>query len=146
MIVKRFFVDTNILAYAYDQTDRQKYEQARAWLQFLWQSRSGRISAHVLSEFFNLVTRKPKFGLSTSEASDVVQSFSDWHPVPTTVDLILAAVEIRGASKFGWWDCLALAGAIAQSSIYFLSEDLQDRQRIAGLTIVNPFQVAPEKL
>jgi predicted nucleic acid-binding protein len=44
------FVDTNVLVYARDDTDPAKHEKARAWMEQLWTSATGRISVQVLEE------------------------------------------------------------------------------------------------
>jgi hypothetical protein len=52
---------------------------------------------------------------------------------------------------YSWWDCLLVASALKLGCTFFLSEDLQDGQRIAvttdqSLTIVNPFAHSPEQI
>jgi predicted nucleic acid-binding protein len=51
---------------------------------------------------------------------------------------------------YSWWDCLLLASAIELGCTHFLSEDLQDSQRIEdgggrSLTILSPFAHSPEQ-
>jgi predicted nucleic acid-binding protein len=63
----------------------------------------------------------------------------------------LAARDIHAAYKCSWWDCVLIASAIELGCTHFLSEDLQDGQRIVaggrrGLTIVNPFAHSPDQI
>jgi predicted nucleic acid-binding protein len=53
-----FFVDTNVLVYAYDPEEGDKRSQAMRVLARLGTTRRGSISAQVLGEFFVTVTRK----------------------------------------------------------------------------------------
>ena len=41
------FADTNLLVYSRDARDAAKLERAREWVDFLWDTRRGRLSAHV---------------------------------------------------------------------------------------------------
>jgi predicted nucleic acid-binding protein len=42
--------------------------------------------------------------------------------------------------RYRFYDSLIIAAALASGCIRLLSEDLQDGQRIEGLTIENPFR------
>ena len=44
----RVFVDTNVLVYARDASEREKQPRAAAWLRALWEMRAGRLSSQVL--------------------------------------------------------------------------------------------------
>ncbi len=143
---KLFFVDTNILFYAYDTTEISKHKSARRWLEFLWEKRVGTLSAQVLAEFSNLALNKIKPGMQQSNVQSILKTYEAWQPVQTNTALLRVALEIQGKFKFSWWDSLILAGAGASQSTYFLTEDLQDRQKIGSITVVNPMKVIPEAI
>lgn len=42
-----------------------------------------------------------------------------------------------------WWDALIVAAAQAGECTYLLTEDLQDRQNLGGVTVVDPFAHEP---
>jgi hypothetical protein len=52
------FVDTNVLAYAYDRSETGKQPVARIQLEALWRERTGAVSTQVLQEFYVVATRK----------------------------------------------------------------------------------------
>ena len=52
------FVDTNVLVYARDPRDPIKQAKAREWIRFLWDEQRGRTSVQVLSEYYDVITRK----------------------------------------------------------------------------------------
>jgi len=49
------------------------------------------------------------------------------------------AHRIRARWRYGFYDSLVIAAALAACCARLLSEDLQDGQRIESLTIVDPF-------
>jgi len=56
-----------------------------------------------------------------------------------SADLSLA-VEIEDESKIGFWTALIVATAAKSGAVRILSDDLNARQRIAGVRIENPFR------
>ena len=44
------FVDTNVLVYSRDARDAAKHGRAREWVEFLWDTKRGRVSRQVLHE------------------------------------------------------------------------------------------------
>jgi predicted nucleic acid-binding protein len=54
----KFFLDTNILIYAYDLDAGQRNEISATILRDLWENRIGIISTQVLQESYINVTRK----------------------------------------------------------------------------------------
>jgi len=77
------FVDTNVLVYARDASEPAKQPAAERWLRLLWATRSGRVSAQVLNEYYSVVTEKLRPGLGRNEARADVRNLMAWAPVPT---------------------------------------------------------------
>ena len=70
--VRAFFLDTNVLVYAYDPADAAKRTRAMTVVERLGSRQRGVLSAQVLSEFFVTVTRKivpPSMTLMAPEPS-----------------------------------------------------------------------------
>jgi predicted nucleic acid-binding protein len=134
----RTFVDTNILIYAHDADAGVKQEAARAILRDLWQQRTGVLSMQVLQEFYVNVTRQIPSPLSKDTARKVVASYGVWC-IETTPAEIAAAFEIEDKSRIGFWDALIVAAAVKCGATRILSEDLNAKQVIAGVSIENPF-------
>jgi predicted nucleic acid-binding protein len=70
---------------------------------------------------------------------------------PLTIETTLAARDVLLRFRYSWWDSLLLASAVELGCTHFLSEDLQDGQRIVagsrrGLTIVDPFAHSPDQI
>jgi predicted nucleic acid-binding protein len=138
-------VDTNVLIYARDAREPAKQRRAQAWMQYLWDEQCGRVSAQVLHEYYVCVTQKLKPGLSREEARADVRALAQWLTPQDPMPLMEEAWQLQDESSLSWWDALVLAGASAASCRYFLTEDMQAGQELAGIHIVNPFVNEPGK-
>ncbi|MFZ0808212.1 MAG: PIN domain-containing protein [Candidatus Sulfotelmatobacter sp.] len=138
------FVDSNILLYAMDDTDPRKQQIARNWRAELWKSRLGRISFQVLNEFYvNAVRLKPA---ASDEARAEVRDFLAWNPVVVDAAVIERGWKLQDRYRISYWDSLIVAAARAASCGFLLSEDFQDRQRLDGVEVVNPFVRGPSSV
>jgi predicted nucleic acid-binding protein len=137
------FVDTNVLVYARDAGETVKQPKARAWLEHLWRTRSGRLSQQVLSEFYVTVTRKLDPGLPPADARAEVRDLSAWRPIAIDTDVIEAAWALEDADSLSFWDALIVAAAAATRCDVLLSEDLSDGQTYDGVTVFSPFTHQP---
>jgi predicted nucleic acid-binding protein len=137
------FVDTNVLVYARDAGETVKQPKARAWLEHLWRTRSGRLSQQVLSEFYVTVTRKLDPGLPPADARAEVRDLSAWRPIAIDTDVIEAAWALEDAHSLSFWDALIVAAAAATRCDVLLSEDLSDGQTYDGVTVFSPFTHQP---
>jgi predicted nucleic acid-binding protein len=50
-----------------------------------------------------------------------------------------AAFRIEDESRIGFWDALIVSSAVKSGATRILSENVNARQRIAGILIENPF-------
>ncbi len=132
------FIDTNILIYAHDVDAPAKREIANQVLDELWAERTGALSVQVLQEFYVNVTRKIARPLAKASARRVVDAYAIWAVDVTPAD-ISNAFRIEDQARIGFWDALIVACALKSGATSILSEDLNAGQRIAGISIVNPF-------
>lgn len=132
------FVDTNVLIYAHDIDAKRKHDVAKSVLLELWSERTGVVSMQVLQEFYLNVTRKIASPLAKDVARRLVNSYAIWC-METTAAEIDAAFRIEDESRIGFWDALIVASAAKCGAVRILSEDLNARQRIAGIRVENPF-------
>lgn len=136
------FVDTSILLYARDAGEPIKQPLAEQWLRRLWQERSGRISAQVLSEYYVNVTRKLVPGLSSERAWEDVEALYSWVPQATDCALLTRGRELERRYQLSWWDSLIVAAAQLQQCALLLTEDLQDGAQYGELSVRSPFTLA----
>ena len=135
----KFFVDTNILVYAYDSSAGKKWRKSSEILSSLWIHRTGVISTQVIQELFVSLTQKVKNPILPENAKGIVSDLLRWPLVVNDGENILRAVEIQIKYHFSFWDSLILQAAITSKSEFLLSEDFQDRQVIESVTMLNPF-------
>ena len=126
------FIDTNVLIYAHGADE--KSETARQTI-----LAGGVISVQVLNEFAAVLRRK--FRLEWDVIADALADVrAALGPVrPVDVEIHLNAVSLARSHDFSFYDALIVASALAAGCDTLLTEDLQAGQRIAGLTVVNPF-------
>jgi len=134
------FVDTNVLVYFRDKKDAHKNAIATDWLQRLTQSKRGRISTQILTEFYAVATRGGKLAQSAAAARADVEAFATWNPVQPSIELFRRAWQLADAHSFSWWDAMVVAAALTAGCDTLLSEDMQHGLVVDGtLTIINPF-------
>ena len=132
------FVDSNVLIYAVDESNPKKHEAARLWRSELWKSRRGRISFQVLDEFYANVDRKWPAAREHLQAE--IRNLMTWRPIELNAKLLEEAWRIQAHFKLSFWDALIVSAAQAASCRYLLTEDLQERQEMDGVVVVNPFR------
>lgn len=135
----RTFVDTNVLVYARDASERGKQLVARATLETLWESGTGVVSTQVLQEFYAVATGHLRPPLSPAEAREVVERYSTWRVVTIEPSLIRAASHIHERHRISFWDALIVQAAIVAGASTLLTEDLHAGQSIEGVRVVDPF-------
>ena len=133
------FVDTNVLAYAYDGSETRKQPVAQAQLAVLWRNRTGVLSTQVLQEFYIVATRKLATPMHRTTARRIVGLYAAWTPVQVDVPLILASSELEESHTLSFWDALILEAARRAGATRLLTEDLRPGRRIGGVLIENPF-------
>jgi predicted nucleic acid-binding protein len=134
------FVDTNVLVYARDASDREKHATAGAWMEHLWTSSMGRLSVQVLQEYYVTVTRKLQPALPIDEAREDIRDLAAWRPVRIDEQIVESAWRIGDRFELSFWDSLIVAAAQAVGCNALLTEDLQHDMEIDGLHVADPFR------
>ena len=139
-MIGRFFLDTNILVYNFDPIDTRKQSIAKALVKRAASEKSGCISMQVVQECLSLMISKFKHLVTVSDAryylENVLEPLAE--PLPAMM-LYRDALSIQERWRFGFYDALIMASALALDCDRLYSEDFQHGQRIEGLTVVNPF-------
>jgi predicted nucleic acid-binding protein len=136
----KFFVDTNVLVYGYDNSAGGKHTVAFNILKDLWNTGRGIMSTQVLQEFFVTVTKKIPNPLDLAIAKNIVKDFLKWKLIIVDGGILLDAIDIHHEHRYSFWDSLIIAAAIEGGANTLFSEDLTDGQVIKGVTIMNPFK------
>jgi len=133
----RAFVDTNVLIYADDRSDRVRQRRAQDVVAGLVADSAGVISLQVLQEYFAAAVRK--LNMAPEDARRRIEVYGRLEMVASTLDDLLAAIDLHRLHGFSIWDALVVRAALAARCAVLYTEDLQHGRRIDGLEIVNPF-------
>lgn len=137
----KYFADTNILVYAFDNRDPVKQKIAQNLLETIGSTGNLVLSTQVLQEFFVTITRKLKPPFPISTAYELIENFACYPLVQITPTHILNAIQRHEQEKVSFWDALIIEAALFSHCTILLSEDMQDNQLIENkLRIYNPFQ------
>jgi predicted nucleic acid-binding protein len=134
-------IDTNLLVYIYDLSEPEKRQRAIEVLQQVRDARAGVLSAQVLSEFYNTVTRKLDPPLSPAQAEEQLWALTRVWPVfPVTSEVVFEAIRGVREYQFSFWDAQIWAAARLNRVSTVLSEDFNPGTVIEGVRFVNPFE------
>lgn len=134
------FCDTNILVYAYDQTDAIKHEQALRLVRRLWTDGTGAVSTQVFSEFYATITRRVPYPLSPQRALGILEDLSSWTVASPTAHSVQTAIrDFVIPRQVSYWDALILQSARELGAEVLWSENFQEGQIFSWTQIRNPF-------
>jgi predicted nucleic acid-binding protein len=134
--MSNIFIDTNILVYCLDSSDRAKKNKCRQLLREISKDRCGVISSQVMQEFYVASTKKLK--VDKLIVKDLLHSFGKLNIITVTPDLINEAIDCSIINRLSFWDALIVVTAESANCEKMLSEDLNHGQIIRGVRIENP--------
>src|ERR1700742_3876947 len=109
----RFFLDTNIFVYTFDQSAPSKAAKAMALIKHAIDTRNGVISYQVVQEFFNVAMRRFETPMTTAEAEQYfTATLRPVLAVHSSPSLFSEALRIRSKFRLSWYDSLIVAAAI----------------------------------
>jgi predicted nucleic acid-binding protein len=134
-----FFLDTNILIYAFTEQDARKKVRSRE-LHELAISGRGIVSFQVVQEFLNAAHKKFPARFTDNDLREFLET-ALWplcavHP---SLELYQRAITLQSETGLSFYDSLIVAAALAGGCQTLYSEDLQAGRKIHGLEIKNPF-------
>jgi len=134
------FLDSNIFIYMFDEVDQRKRHIAEELVNLQIGRATGTISFQVVQETLNVVNRDTE----SEEAVRFLQLFMLplWKIMPSQA-LYEKGLELQHRYRYSFYDSLIITAALEAECETLYSEDFQDGQKINGLTIRDPFRVAP---
>ncbi len=134
-----FFLDSNILIYAFDTAEPAKRTRSRALIESLPPSAIV-LSAQVLNEFYFTVTRKLRPALPAATAEEAVRGLGGFRILPVDYRLSIAAMGLVRKHQLSIWDALIVESAIDGGCRTLFSEDFQDGRKYGALKVTDPFR------
>jgi len=135
-----YFLDTNILVYAFDRSAGYKHSLASQLVEACWENENGCTSIQVLQEFFVTVTRKIAAPLQHSVAKQIVADLAQWRLQSPEAGDLLQAIDLQQNYQLAFWDAQVIQSATSQGCKQMLSEDLNHGQLYGGVKVINPFK------
>jgi predicted nucleic acid-binding protein len=137
----KFFLDTNIFVYTFEERQSAKRDRARQLVAQALETRLGIISYQVVQEFLHVATRKFAKPLPVSDAqlylARILMPLCEVFP---DAALYSQALSISGEMGIGFYDALIVSSAIGAGATILWSEDMQHGRQIRGLEIRDPFR------
>lgn len=126
-------VDTNVLLYLHDRSDKTKRDIAKYIL-----SDNPKISTQVISEFINVARRQ--LDLSKSDiVTYTADLLKDCEIIPVSYGILTYSAALIQRYDFQIFDSIIVASALDANCTILYSEDMQHGLAIKKMTIVNPF-------
>ena len=136
----RFFLDTNIFVYSFDQSAPAKARKASQLIRKALTTQKGVISYQVVQEFFNVALRRFSQPMQTADAEQYLSTvFRPLLAVHSSPALYAEALHLHAQSGLSWYDSLIVTSAIQARCDLLFTEDLQHGQRFGTLQVRNPF-------
>lgn len=134
------FIDSNVFVYMFDDTDERKRDRSVRLVESALHTGSASVSFQVIQETLSVVTRKLAAPMSAEGAKSFMEEVLAplWRVSPSSA-LYNRTLDIQARYRFGFYDSLIVAAALEAGCTRLYTEDLQDGQRVEGLTIENPF-------
>src|SRR6266536_850535 len=137
-----FFLDTNIVVYAYDHRDQRKQQVARGILRDAVVNGAGVISSQVVQEFCNVMLRlRPPFIREDNLREILQQILAPLIQHLHSADFYLRAIRLYTDESLSFYDALIVQAALDIECTILYSEDLQAGRRFGGLVVVDPFRL-----
>lgn len=135
-----YFLDTNLLVYAYDRSAGQKHTQAAHLVEACWEHENGCLSLQVLQEFYVTVTRKIATPLDHQTARQLVADLAQWRLHTPEASDLLQAIDLQQTYQLAFWDAQVVQSATSLGCQQLLSEDLNHGQMYGEVQVINPFK------
>lgn len=133
------FLDTNVLVYAYDVSDKRKQKIAQ---ELLHRALHGEfvISTQVLSEFVVTLLYKIRPAVQVTAVNSILDVIRPITTLVVTDEIVRRGIEAHSRYGVHFCDGTILAAAEAAGSARLLSEDLKHGQQYFTVRVENPFK------
>ena len=137
---EKAFVDTNILVYAYTDTDITKHDIAQSFLENIDENIELFVSIQVIKELCSTMKR---LNINTAIIKNCVEEITNSYTVlPTDIKTIFKSIENLNKFKLSWYDTLLITTALNYKCKILYSEDMNNGMILDNkMTIKNPFKL-----
>ena len=136
-----FLIDTNILVYAYTDSDPQKQSIALQLLEKCWKREViYAVSLQNLAEFFVVITKKVSRPIPAEHAHKVISDilhYSHWRVIKSSQNTLLQATRKENAH---FWDALLAETMLENGITHLYTENMKDFSTLEYVQTKNPFE------
>lgn len=138
-----FLIDTNILVYAYDTSEKKKCNICKDLIRKCWKNeKKYAISLQNLSEFYVIITNKIERPITERDAAKRIEriiEFSNWIKIKPDSQTILDAIKLNARYRLPYWDAL-LAATMKENGILGIYTEDTHFKKIPWLEVINPIR------
>jgi predicted nucleic acid-binding protein len=131
------FVDSNIFLYVLDSGNAKKQKQSNEFLEKICLTNKISISTQVLNEVYAVATRK--LGIEPLVAKDFLRLLNNFDVILINQEIINSAIDCSILNRISYWDALMVSAAESAKCKSLYTEDLNDKGKVRGISILNPF-------
>jgi len=136
----KFFLDTNIFVYTFDQSAPAKARRALRLIRDAVDTQEGIVSYQVVQEFFHVALRRFSRPMSVADAERYLATvFRPLLAIHSSEELYQDSFRLANRYGLSWYDALIVAAALEGQCSVLYSEDLQTGQLLGSLRVINPF-------
>jgi len=137
------FIDTSVIVYAYDLSEKRKRVKCKALVESGFKGeRELVLSNQILAELFVVLTKKIENPISIEDAKTIVEGIvesNNWVKVDYDSDTVKGAIlrtsKIKNAH---FWDAL-IAETMLENQIHEIyTENVKDFRKFPGIRAINP--------
>jgi predicted nucleic acid-binding protein len=132
------FLDTNVLVYAYDPSERRKQQIAQSLVRKAVASEIA-ASSQVIAEFAAMLLHKLSPPASPESLIALLDALGPIKLVPLDGDVVLRAVQASAQYGLHFYDGMIVAAAERGGCQKIWSEDFNAGQNYFGIPVENPF-------
>ncbi len=142
-----FFLDTNVFVYALLASEPLKRQRALELVEMALGSHTGCTSDQVIQEFANVATCKFAQRFTAEQCKQFIEAaMQPLNRVASSNALVSTALDLQLETRYSFYDCLVVAGALQVGADVLYTEDLQHGQLLRGtLQVVNPFLLVADE-
>lgn len=135
-------IDTNILVYAIDTSERQKHEVSKSILRQIWIEGGGVVCLQNLMEFFVAITKKVENPVDIGKAKAIVEDFmksDSWKIIDRDEYTFSNAMNLVSKHNVHLWDAVIAACMKENDITEIVTENRKDFEKIEDIKITVPF-------
>ena len=135
------FLDTNVVVYAYDESNPEKQRVARGLLLRGGVGSKLVISTQVLAEFAAAMLHKMTPPAAPNAVMEGLDALASIRLIVPDGEMVRRAVEARSSYGIHFYDGMIVAAAERAGCERILSEDFNAGQKYFGITAAKPFHL-----